>query len=185
MRFSRATYLICFFQYKEEAEKFYKALEERLRKFNLELSKEKSKIIRFGRFAKQNSSNGKTESFDFLGFTHFNGETRVGRYTVTHRTSNQKLAIKKQNVKDWLKENMHNKPPDTIKLLNRKIAGHYSYYGISGNYESLAKFYKYVVVAFYKALTRRSQRKWLNAKRYRMLLENFPILKPKLYVNIW
>lgn len=176
---------ICFFQYREEAERFYKALEERLRKFNLELSKEKSKIIRFGRFAKQNSSNGKTESFDFLGFTHFNGETRVGRYTVTHRTSNQKLAIKKQNVKDWLKENMHNKPPDTIKLLNRKIAGHYSYYGISGNYESLVKFYRYVVVAFYKTLTRRSQRQWLNAKRYRMLLENFPILKPKLYVNIW
>jgi RNA-directed DNA polymerase len=176
---------VCFFQYKEEAEKFYKALEERLKKFNLELSMEKSKIIRFGRFAKQNSADGKTEMFDFLGFTHINGETITGKYRIIHRTSKQKMKAKKLNVKNWLKENMHKKASDTIQLLNRKLIGHYAYYGISGNFESLLKFYKFVRIALYKILTRRSQRQWITPKRYRMLLENFPIMKPKLYVDIW
>jgi len=70
---------VCFFQYQNEAEQFYKTLEERLKKFGLELASDKSKIIRFGRFAKQNSKDGKTDTFDFLGFTHINGATRIGQ----------------------------------------------------------------------------------------------------------
>ena len=64
---------VCFFQYENEANEFYQALKERLKKFNLELSEDKSKIMRFGRFAKQNSKDGKTEKFGFLGFTFING----------------------------------------------------------------------------------------------------------------
>ena len=176
---------VCFFQYKEEAEKFYEALKARLNKFGLELSKEKSRIIRFGRFAKQNSENGKTETFDFLGFTHINGKTRAGKYRVVHTTSKKKLKAKKQSIKAWFKENMHKKASDTIEKLNRKIVGHYAYYGISGNSQSLVNFYTFVLDAFYKALTRRSQRQWITPKRYRMLLEHFPIIKPKIYANIW
>ncbi len=176
---------ICMFQYENEANAFYAALEARLKKFNLELSKEKSKIIRFGRFAKQHSANGKTDTFDFLGFTHINGETRTGKYTVLHRTSKKKLKAKKQMVKEWLKENLHGKPSDTIERLNKKLVGHYRYYGISGNYEGLLKFYRYIRIALYKTLTRRSQRAYLTWRRYRMLLEKHPIAKPRIYVNIW
>ena len=176
---------ICMFQYENEANAFYAALEARLKKFNLELSKDKSKIIRFGRFAKQHSADGKTDTFDFLGFTHINGETRTGKYTVLHRTSKAKLKAKKQIVKEWLKENIHGKPSDTIELLNKKLVGHYRYYGISGNYEGLLKFYRYIRIALYKTLTRRSQRAYLTWRRYRMLLEKHPIAKPRIYVNIW
>ena len=176
---------LCMFQYEREANAFYAALEARLKKFNLELSKEKGKIIRFGRFAKQHSADGKTETFDFLGFTHINGETLTGKYTVLHRTSKKKMEAKKQNVKEWLKENIHGKPSDTIKLLNKKLVGHYRYYGISGNYMGLVKFYRYIRIALYKALTRRSQRAYLTWRRYRKLLEKHPIAKPRIYVNIW
>ena len=176
---------VCFFQYENEAKAFYEALKERLAKFGLELSEEKSRIIRFGRFARQNSKDGKTDSFDFLGFTFINGMTMTGKYRVVYRTSKKKLQAKKQAVKAWLRENMHSKPSDTIEKLNRKLTGHYAYYGISGNYESLLKFYRFIITAFYKALTRRSQRAYLTAKRYYSLLEKHPIVKPKLYVNIW
>jgi len=176
---------ICMFQHENEANAFYEALETRLKKFNLELSKDKSKIIRFGRFAKQHSADGKTDTFDFLGFTHINGETLTGKYTVLHRTSKKKLKAKKQNVKEWLKENIHRKPSDTIELLNKKLVGHYRYYGISGNYEGLLKFYRYIRIALYKTLTRRSQRAYLTWRRYRMLLEKHPIAEPRIYVNIW
>lgn len=176
---------LCFFQYQNDAEEFYKALEERLRKFGLELASDKSKIIRFGRYAKQNSKDGKTETFDFLGFTHINGMTRTGKYKVEHRTSRKKLKGKKKSVKEWLMNNIHGKPSDTIEMLNRKLVGHYAYYGISGNYQGLLNFYRFIKVAFYKALTRRSQRAYLSWNRYQRLLEKHPIAEPKIYANIW
>lgn len=176
---------VCFFQYQNEAESFYKVLEDRLRKFGLELASDKSKVIRFGRFARQNSKDGKTDTFDFLGFTHINGTTRTGKYKVEHRTSRKKLKAKKQSVKEWLGNNIHGKPSDTIELLNRKLVGHYAYYGISGNYQGILNFYRYVKVAFYKVLTRRSQRAYLSWYRYRLLLQKHPIAQPKLYADIW
>lgn len=176
---------VCFFQYENEARSFYQALKERLKKFNLELAEDKSKIMRFGRFAKQNSKDGKTESFDFLGFTFINGGTLTGKYRIIYRTSKKKLKAKKQAVKEWLKMNIHGKPSNTIGLLNKKLIGHYAYYGISGNYQSLLNFYRFIVSAFYKALTRRSQRAYLSWKRYQSLLRKHPIVQPKLYVDIW
>jgi group II intron reverse transcriptase/maturase len=176
---------VCMFQYENEANNFFKALKLRLGKFGLKLATDKSRIIRFGRFAKENSANGKTETFDFLGFTHINGKTLTGKYTVLHRTSKKKLKAKKQAVKEWLTANTHGKPSEVIKLLNLKLVGHYRYYGISGNYEGLMKFYRFIVSALYQRLTRRSQRAYLSWKRYKMLLENHPIIEPRLYVDIW
>lgn len=176
---------VCFFQYENEAESFHKLVKERLAKFSLEVEEDKTKLIRFGRFAKQHSADGRTESFDFLGFAHYNGETRKGSYKVIHRTSKKKLKQKKSAVKAWLREKMHGRPSDTIRLLNRKIVGHYAYYGISGNYDGLLKFYRYIIIQFYKTLIRRSQKKWLDYKKYLKLLQRFPIKQPKLYVDIW
>ena len=176
---------VCFFQYESEAKGFFEALKARLEKFGLELAEEKSKIIKFGRFARTDSVDGKTESFDFLGFTHINGQTRAGKYRLEHRTSRKKLEAKKQVVKEWLRENIHGKASDTIKLLNRKLIGHYRYYGISGNQKGLLSFYRFIVQALYSVLTRRSQRTYLTWARYRSLLRKHPILEPKIYVNIW
>ena len=176
---------VCMFQYENEAKGFFRELELRLGKFNLKLAKDKSRIFRFGRFAKQNSAEGKTETFDFLGFTHINGKTLTGKYTVVHRTSKKKLKVKKQTVKDWLVANTHGKPSDVIKLLNRKLVGHYRYYGVSGNYEGLLKFYRFIVSELYNRLIRRSQRAYLSWRRYQSLLEKHPIIKPKIYVDIW
>ena len=176
---------VCFFQYENEANSFNKALEERLAKFGLELAKEKSQIMRFGRFAKQYSKDGKTRSFDFLGFTFINGKALTGKYRIVFRTSRKKLRTKKQAVREWLKFNIHGKPSDTIEKLNRKLTGHYAYYGISGNYQGLLNFYRFIVSALYKALTRRSQRAYLTMKRYKSLLVKHPIVKPKIYVNVW
>lgn len=174
---------VCGFQYKNEALKFYEELKERLLKFGLELAEDKSKIIPFGRFAKEN--NRGEERFDFLGFTFINGKTRTDKYRTVILTSKKKLKQKKQNVKDWLKTQRNNDIITVIDKLNKKIVGHYRYYGISGNFKGLMKFYKFIVLALYKMLIRRSQRSYLNFERYYKLISKHPILKPKLYVNIW
>ena len=68
---------ICCFQYQKEAELFMnKLLPERLKKFKLEVAKDKTRLISFGRFAKERSKDGKVDTFDFLGFTHYCGKAR-------------------------------------------------------------------------------------------------------------
>lgn len=48
-------FVICI-QYKDDAEKILRALKDRLKKFNLELAEEKTRLVEFGRFAKQNAN---------------------------------------------------------------------------------------------------------------------------------
>ena len=176
---------ICMFQYEEEARKFYEGLKVRLAKFGLELAEDKSKIICFGRFAKQNSKGGSTETFDFLGFTHINGKTRTRKYTVVHRISRKKMKAKTAAVKQWLKYNIQGRAPDTIKALNRKLLGLYNYYGLSGNFIGVNSLYQAFRCSLFKALKRRSQKSKMTWDRFHAIMGAFPLLAPRLCVNIW
>jgi len=173
------------FQYESEAKKFFTDLKVRLAKFGLEIAEDKSRVIRFGRFARQNETEGKAETFDFLGFTHINGKTRAGKYTVAHRISRKKMKVKQARIKEWLKYNIQDKVPIIIANLNRKLRGLYQYYGISGNFKSLQKIDLYVKQALRHALKRRSQRSKMTWGRFDKILAQFPLLRPKIHVNIW
>jgi len=94
--------IVLCFQYEEEAHAVYKALKQRLAKFGLELSEEKSKIIKSGRYASKD-----TGKFDFLGFTFVSTKSRNGKYTVVEITSQKKLKVKRQKIKEWIKSNRH------------------------------------------------------------------------------
>jgi len=169
---------VCAFQYKSDAENFFKALIERLKKFNLELASDKSKIINFGRFAESR------ETFDFLGFTHINGISRLGKYLVVHRTSKNKMKAKKQAAKEWMKQNMHKPISEIIEMLNRKLVGHYMYYGITNNSKSITAFYHYIRRMLYFSLLRRSQRNNLTWEKYDAILNLYGFKQPKLYVSL-
>jgi len=130
-------------------------LKGRLAKFGLELAEDKSRIIRFGRYARERGSKA---TFDFLGFTHVNGTSRNGKYIVIHRTSSKKMSAKMQAAKAWLRENMHLDKRELVKRLNVKLVGHYRYYGVTGNIIGLARFLRYVNAQLFRALCRRSQR---------------------------
>ena len=85
------------FQYRSDAEKFLGELRERLRKFNLELHDDKTRLIEFGRFAAENQKRrgeGKPETFNFLGFTHICGKTRKGKFVVLRHTMRKRLRAK-------------------------------------------------------------------------------------------
>ena len=78
--------IIFCFEAEEDVWRFYEELKERLAKFHLELSEEKSQIIPFGR-----STTEKPGKFDFLGFTHVIGKSMNGWNIVKYRTSEKKL----------------------------------------------------------------------------------------------
>ena len=65
------------FQYKWEAENYYKLLKERMEKFGLQLEDSKSRLLQSGAYiarAKQKSGECiRLQTFDFLGFTFYCG----------------------------------------------------------------------------------------------------------------
>lgn len=166
------------FQYEDDARKVYEMLIERLKKFNLEMEKDKTRIIPFGRFK------GTKETFDFLGFMHYNGKTKTGKYTVGHKMSKKKKKAKQQGITKWVKENKHRNVIELIMVVNQKLIGMYAYYGINGMLEELYKLYYHTKYALINALTRRSQRKKAY-KQMMIIFEKIPLAIPKIYKDIW
>lgn len=171
-------FLVCF-QYEEDATAFYRALPGRLAKFNLEVAVEKTRILPFGK------NSGSKESFDFLGFTFYNGISRKGNYRVIIHTSEKKLKTKRQEMKAWLKSVMHIPIPDIIAKLNVKLWGHYRYYGVSGNSKCLSKFFDYCVRTLYSVLRRRGQKKRITWDKLKVFMKQSRIATPRICVNIW
>ena len=162
------------FEHEEEAREFYQALKARLAKFKLELSEEKSKIIKFGINAGED-----TGKFDFLGFTHLIGKSREGKPCVKRITSQKKLKAKRQKAKKWLRENMHTPIKILVDKLNKKLRGHYNYYGIIGNYDALNGFREYVLDRLKAVLGRRGS-KDMTYKKFRRILQYNSVIMPRI-----
>ena len=92
---------VCLFQYEKEAQKFYQLLIERLKKFGLEIAEDKAEYCPLADIREQRNP------FDFLGFTHYNAKSHWGKYCVLHRTSKKKLKMKREAIKKWLWDHMH------------------------------------------------------------------------------
>lgn len=168
------------FEHKDEAEQFCIYLEERLKKFGLELAKDKTKMIRFGRLQGEAS-----EEFDFLGFTFMMVKSRRGKNFAIRVTNQKKLKAKRQAAKIWLKENMHMPIKLLIQKLNIKLRGHYNYYGVSHNIKRMRNFYNYVKTQLKIALNRRSQKDKTTWDKFLKILEYNPLLKPTITRRLW
>jgi group II intron reverse transcriptase/maturase len=165
------------FQYKPDAERFWKELAERFRKFNLELHPEKTRLLEFGRFAADNRTKrgqGKPETFEFLGFTHICGKTRnTGRFTVLRQTARKRLHAKLNEVKAELRRRMHDSIPEVGKWLGSVVGGHFRYYGVPMNSAALAAFRHHVGRLWHHALSRRSQNGHVLWDRMRRLIHRW------------
>ena len=183
-------FVVCF-QYKDEAEAFYKKLGERMEHFGLSLEKEKSRLIEFGRYAESNrrkSGTGKPETFTFLGFTHYCSHAKSGKFRVKRKTSRKKFNKKLKEMHALLREMVVviGLPiKDVMKKLNQILVGYYHYYGITDNAEMLSNFKFRVTQILFKCLNRRSQKKSYNWDEFNDLLKDFPLARPKIYVSIY
>ena len=177
---------VCCFQYKNEAQKFKsEILPKRLKKFGLQLAEDKTRLIKFGRFAKQDSLPNKPDTFDFLGFTHYCSTSNDGKFRVKRKTSRKKFKSKIKEFNIWLKENKELKIKELMPKINAKLRGHYQYFGITDNYVMINKFLYEVDKLILKHLNRRSQRKSYTYETYRKMKETYPLAKPKIYVNVY
>lgn len=179
---------ICLVQYENDAERIEEALRNRLNRFGLEIHPEKSGRISFGRFEPQNAKrqNRKPNTFDFLGFTHFCDRTRAGRFKLGRKTSKKKFVSKCKDMNMWLKS-IRNlvKTKDWWKILEAKLRGHYQYYGVSGNYRAIARYYHSTIRQLHKWLNRRSQKKKMNWRNFLKYLEIYALPKPSIKHNFY
>ncbi|MBR3811498.1 MAG: group II intron reverse transcriptase/maturase, partial [Agathobacter sp.] len=177
------------FQYKEDAERYYALLKERLKKFNLEPEENKSRMIEFGQYAEVNSKRKygrKPETFDFLGFTFYCSKGRRNKeFCVKLKTNSKKFTQKLKQTKEWLYQNNDLPVKELITKLNKKLVGHYRYYGVSHNSNKLSAFLHYVQRYLFKVLNRRSHKKSYTWDGYIDMLKVYPLAKPKIYVKLF
>ncbi|MFT7670897.1 MAG: RNA-directed DNA polymerase, partial [Planctomycetota bacterium] len=123
-------FAVCF-QHREDAERFLAALKVQLANHQLELHPEKTRLLHFGGFAtedRQRRGEGKPETFDFLGFTHFCAKTRAGRFKVGRKTRRKTMVTKLALLKVQIRKRMHAPVPITGAWLGRVLRGHYQYF---------------------------------------------------------
>ena len=163
------------FEYRHEAAAFERALKERLAQYGLEVAPDKTKMIRFGRNG--GPYNGR---FDFLGFEYRWEPDRKGRPTVKRRTARKKLQGAVQRMGDWLQTHRHRKLPDLMRTLKAKLRGHWNYYGVIGNSQSLNQYHFLTIELLYKWLNRRSQKRSYTWRALKRLLERYEVPRPKI-----
>ena len=170
-------------QYKSETKKVRRMLEDRVEKFNLELSSKKTRTIEFGKYARENAERKgkKPDSFDFLGFTHFCDKSRKGNFKVGRKTRRKKFKQKIKGMNKWLKSQRSSRSiKDWWYDLAAKLRGHYEYYGISGNFQGIRKYYFQTLKLTFKWINRRSQKRSMTLEQFYSYLEKYPLPKPKI-----
>ena len=150
------------FEYREDAERFWADLGDRLAKFGLELHAEKTRLIEFGRHAARDRAArglGKPETFQFLGFTHVCAKTRKsGRFKLRRITDSKRMRAKLLAIKREMWKRMHHPVPEQGRWLARVLSGHYNYYAVPDNIEALSAFRYRLIRHWLKSLRRRSQK---------------------------
>ncbi len=157
------------FQHLGDAKQFLRDLRERFAKFNLELHPDKTRLIEFGRFAAQDRKErglGKPETFDYLGFTHVCGKTKDGRFWLRRITIKKRMRAKLKQVNAELRRRRHWPIPEQGRWLANVLRGHFNYYAVPGNIDSVSAFRDQVRWLWRQALRRRSQRHRMTWKRY-------------------
>lgn len=175
------------FEYKEDAERFYKRLKHRMKHFGLSLEERKTRLIEFGREAQKRSelTGKKLETFTFLGFTHYCSYGRNGKFRVKRKTSRKKFAKKSREVHQRIREMRVRPLKEIMGKMNQILAGYYQYYGITDNGKSLSNFRYRVTKSLYYWLNRRSQKKSYNWEEFNEMLKHYPLARPRIYVSIY
>jgi RNA-directed DNA polymerase len=165
------------FQHRKEAERFLEQLRGRLAEYGLELHSDKTRLIRFGRFAAEDRKRegaGKPETFDFLGFTHICGTIwKSGKFTVHRKTVGKRMTAKLKSIAAKLRERRHDPIEQTGIWLQQVVRGYFNYHAVPGNQSRLDRFRRAIVRYWRFTLRRRSQRSRWTWERVETLANHY------------
>ena len=144
-------------------------------------------MIRFGRFASRDSQRlgeGAPGTFDFLGFTHYRGLSRAGKFKLKRKTATKKFRAKVKALKDWFRESLTKPITDVWPTLVRKLQGHFNYCNVNDNWHYVVKYREAAQRLGLRWMRRRSQTATLSWSDYYAYLERYPLPKPGRIVDL-
>jgi hypothetical protein len=167
-----------------DAQQMLDDLGKRLAKFGLRLHEDKTRLIEFGRLpalARRQRGLRRPGTFAFLGFTHYCGWTRDGRFVVKHKTQSQRLTRKLKALRQEAVRRMHAPLAAQHRRYASILRGHYGYDGVPNNIRALNAFHQEIRRIWFRSLRRRSQKaRRLTWERFKALLERFPRPRPHI-----
>ena len=168
--------IVAGFELETDARRFLDAMRERFEQFGLELHGEKTRLIKFGRFAaerRKRRGQGKPETFTFLGFTFICGKSRSGFYQLQRKTRTDRMRAKLLEIKTQMRKRMHASIPEQGKWLRSVVTGFFAYHAVPTNQRALSAFRHHVVELWRKSLRRRSQKTKLTWERMTELVNDW------------
>ena len=161
------------FQYQHDADRVLQNLRERMNRFGLALHPTKTRLIEFGRYARERRAkrgDSKPQTFDFLGFTHYCGmKLKDKGFILKRKTTAKRLRDKLQEVKGIVMRRRHEPVGVVGSWLRTVVQGYFNYHAIPGNMAALQTFRREVSRCWLHSLRRRSQRHRMNWERFRKL----------------
>jgi len=158
------------FQYEHEAHAFLKAMRDRMEKFGLKLHPEKTRLIRFGRYAStqcREKGLGKPKTFDFLGFTHICGSRKDNRgFKLIRLTVKKRMRATLRVIRETLMRRRHEPIPVVGSWLRKVVSGYLNYHSVPDNLHRMNGFVTEVKRAWRFALIRRSKKKRMPWSRF-------------------
>ena len=179
VQFPRATRLIIVLSREKDARSVMGVLPKRFGRYGLTLHPEKTRLIEFRRPDRRNGGEG-GGTFDLLGFTHFWGMSRKGKWIVIRKTARDRFGRAIRRVTEWCRRNRHSPVRKQWERLKQMLRGHFGYFGIIGNSNALTRFRFGVTRAWRKWLDRRSQRARVTWARMNELLRRYPLPLPHI-----
>jgi RNA-directed DNA polymerase len=170
------------FEREQDALRVQDVLPKRFDKYGLRLHPTKTRLVRFYPPLASPPTGGGSQrqrSFDLLGFTLYWGRSRKGRWVVQQKTMKSRFRRAVRRISMWCEENRHLPVREQSKALSQKLRGHYSYYGVTGNYRALQQLYDKVQRIWHKWLERRSNHS-LRWERMSAILKAFPLARPRV-----
>ena len=164
------------FTQEDDAQRVMAVIGKRFAKYGLTIHPKKTKLVRFAKPRHQGpqDSEGRPETFDFLGFCHYWARSRRGNWVIKRQTSRSRFTRAVRAISDWCRTNRHRPVAEQHASLSRKLRGHCAYYGITGNSPRLSAFRQCMLRTWFKWLRRRHRRRptweWFNR-----LLDRYPL----------
>jgi group II intron reverse transcriptase/maturase len=183
VRFADDAVIVC--EKEEDAQRIMAVLPKRFEHFGLKLHPEKTRMVPFQRPSLRSEGKGHfrgqpPKTFDFLGFTHFWEKCRKGFWVVKQRTAKSRKSRTLKRIAEWCRKNRHQEIAYQRQALTAKLMGHYAYFGVTGNFDSLKAVYDRVIKIWHQWLNRRGQHRDLNWERFTRILRTNPLPRPRI-----
>lgn len=172
------------FEHEHDARRVWEVLPKRFAKYGLGLHPEKTRLVDFRHPVRPGGRSSapldRCGSFELLGFTHFWERSRRGVCRIQAKTAGRSFTRAIQRVRAYCRTHRHRPISEQHQELVRKLRGHYTYFGWSGDRSRLYTFRHETFRAWQKWLDRRSHHGRMTWPRFNRMLRRYPLPLPRV-----